>query len=31
VRAASRFCDVPMDVFIVTSLVDPPIVKKSGE
>lgn len=26
VRAASRFRDVPMDVFIVTSLVDPPIL-----
>src|SRR5690349_2312122 len=25
-RAASRFRDVPMDVFIVTSLVDPPIL-----
>jgi 2-polyprenyl-6-methoxyphenol hydroxylase-like FAD-dependent oxidoreductase len=26
VRGASRFRDVPMDVFIVTSLVDPPIL-----
>ena len=28
VRAASRFRDVPMDVFIVTSLADPPILHR---